>query len=732
MIYINKENNEFHLQNENISYIFKIMKNGQLGHLYYGKKLKNRESFEHLFKSPKYGVGIIAHTKKDSAFSLEYYKQEYPSYGTTDFRKPAIKIMQENGSRITNFIFKSYKVFEGKPQLAQLPSSYVEDNSEASTLQIELYDAVIDATLILSYTIYEKRDVITRNARIVNQGNSILKIENLMSFSIDFPHSKFEMLHLSGAWSRERHITTRKLEKGSQYIDSTRGASSAHQNPFFALKTPFANEHSGEVYGFSLVYSGNFLAHVEVDHFDVTRASMGINPFDFEWNLSKNESFQTPEVVMVYSDKGINHMSQTYHSLFRERVARGYWRDKERPTLINNWEATYFDFNEDKLLEIAKTSKDLGFELFVLDDGWFGKRNDADSSLGDWYTNLEKLPNGLQGLWSKIDNIGMKLGLWVEPEMISEKSLLFAKHPEWVLGIKDRPLSLGRNQYILDLTIKEVREYIVESISKCITEGNISYIKWDMNRNMTEIPYKESYHKYILGLYEILDTLTERFPEVLFESCASGGGRFDAGMLYYMPQTWASDNTDGIERLKIQYGTSLVYPLSSIGAHVSDIPNHQTARVTSLDLRNKVAFFGCFGYELDINKMSESDRLNVKNYIEFYKNYRHLLLFGDFTRLHSPFEENCVSWQVVSKEKDIAIVAYYEILAEANPPYNKKVLIKNLDNDTLYSVNDVYQAYGDELMNAGIIFEQPDRYYSFEAQSRDFRGELYIIKKVEV
>lgn len=731
MIYINEKNREFHLQNKNSSYIFYVMENGQLGQLYYGKKIKHRDDFSHFFKKPKYGVGIIAHTKENPAFSLEYYKQEYPSYGTSDFRKPAIKLLQKNASRISNFTYDSHKIIEGKPKLNGLPSSYVEDNKESITLEIKLVDKTINCNLFLSYTTFCEREVFARNARLENMGEEEIIIENLMSLSIDFPDYDYEMLHLSGAWGRERHIKERTLEKGVQYIDSTRGASSAQQNPFMAIKRKNTTENQGEVYGFSLVYSGNFIAQAEVDHFDVTRITMGINPFDFSWTLNKGESFQSPEAIMVYSQEGLNGMSQSFHRLLRERIARGFWRDRERPVLINNWEATYFDFDEEKLVAIAKEASKLGFELFVLDDGWFGERNGDNSSLGDWFVNKKKLPNGLEGLSKKIQEENMKLGLWFEPEMISENSWLFRKNPSWLLGVGNRNLSLGRNQYILDLTKEEVRAYIVEELSKRLKEGNISYVKWDMNRNMTEIPSKESAHKYILGLYEILESLTSKFPQVLFESCASGGGRFDLGMLYYMPQTWASDNTDAIDRLKIQYGTSLVFPPVTMGAHVSDIPNHQTARSTSLDIRNKVAYFGNFGYELDITKYTQESKEEVRNFVNFYKENRKLLQFGHFIRLQSPFTSNYCAWMTVSKDKSEAIVGYYEILGDTNSEYNKKIKLFGLEENYLYSVNNEYEAYGDELMNMGIVFEQPDRYYSYHAKSRDFTSKIFKIKKIE-
>ncbi len=733
MIFINEENKEFHIQNKNASYIINIMENGQLGHLYYGKKIKHRNNFSHFFAKPKYGVGIIAHTEENLAFSLEYYKQEYPSYGSTDFRKPAIKILQKNGSRITNFVYDSYTLIKGKPKLNGLPSSYVMDENEAETLEIKLVDKEINCSLYLTYTTYNKRGVFTRNARVENNGNDEIELENIMSMSIDFPDYDFDMIHLSGAWGRERFVKERSLEKGIQYIDSTRGTSSAHNNPFVALKRKNTDEMQGEVYGFSLVYSGNFICQVEVDHFDVSRVTVGINHFDFSWKLGENEIFQTPEAIMVYSNEGMNGMSDIFHRLTRERIVRGKHQYEERPVLINNWEATYFYFDENKLLDIVKEASKLGFELFVLDDGWFGNRNDDKTSLGDWFVNENKLVDGLKGLSKKIEKENMKFGIWVEMEMISKQSRLYEKNPNWVLGVENRKLSQGRNQYILDLTNKEVRDYIIKCLSEIIEEGNISYIKWDMNRNMTEIPYKTSVHEYMLGLYEILEEIISKYPDVLFESCASGGGRFDLGMIHYMPQVWTSDNTDSIDRLKIQYGTSYVYPLITTGAHVSEIPNHQTARITPMDTRNNVAYFGNFGYELDITKYSVEKKEQIKSYISFYKENRKLFQFGKFIRLKSPFKSNNVAWMVISKNKDEAIVGYYEILADTNPGYNKKIKLYGLDENTLYNVNyndRMYEACGDELMNVGVVFDQPDRYYSYNTETLDFSSKIIKIIKI--
>ncbi|MBE3569569.1 MAG: alpha-galactosidase, partial [Bacillales bacterium] len=461
------------------------MKNNQLGQLYFGKKIRDRKSFSHLYQiRPR---SLVACVYEGDSFSLDSLKQEYPSYGTTDFREPAFQILQDNGSRITNFEYQHHKIYKGKPKLEGLPATYVEKGEEAITLEISLYDKLIDTEIQLLYTVFSEWNALARSARVVNHGQQALNLTRMMSASIDFFDSQFEMVHLSGSWGRERYVKMRKLQPGIQSISSARGASSSQHNPFIALKRPDATEHRGEVYGFSLVYSGNFLAQVEVDHYDVARVTMGIHPFDFNWLLEQGESFQTPEVVVVYSDQGLNGMSQTYHQLYRTRLAKGYWRDKERPVLINNWEATYFHFDEEKLIKIAKTAKELGIELFVLDDGWFGKRNNSKTSLGDWFVNKRKLPSGITGLAKKINDLGMKFGLWFEPEMVSKASRLYEQHPDWVIKVPGRRMSQGRNQYVLNFSRKEVVDHIYGMMAQILREAPISYVKWDMNRYMTEI-----------------------------------------------------------------------------------------------------------------------------------------------------------------------------------------------------------------------------------------------------
>ena len=733
-IIFHNESNTFHIYNNQISYIFKVLRNGHLGNIYYGKNLKDRVSFDHLLDFYPRMMNVWQYDG-DKTFSLEHIKQEYPSYGTGDMRSPAIEILQENGSRISDFKYLNHKITKGKPKLQGLPATYVENDDEATTLEIMLYDDIIDCKLNLIYTIYEDKPVITRSANLQNGFRNKIYINKIMSMTIDMPDSNYEMCELTGAWARERHIKFRTLEHGVSSIYSLRGHSSHNYNPFIALKRKDTTEFNGEIIGFSLVYSGNFLAQVDVDTYDVSRIMLGINPQNFSWKLDLNESFQTPEVVIVYSYNGINGMSQVYHDIYRSRLARGIWRDKIRPILINNWEATYFDFDEDKLLQIAKKAKEVGIELFVLDDGWFGKRNNSKSSLGDWYDNKDKLPSGIIGLSKKIKNIGLKFGLWIEPEMVNMDSEFYRKNPDYILKTPNRRTSQGRNQYVLDFSNPKVIDEIEKQIEKILNDSEVYYIKWDMNRSLSEVYSKISdfdeqgsiYHKYILGVYELYDRLTKKFPNILFESCASGGGRFDPGMLYYAPQGWVSDNTDAIERSKIQFGTSVVYPLSSMGSHVSDIPNHQMMRSTPLNTRANVAYFGTFGYELDILNLSNDEIEQIKEQIKFMKEYRDLIQFGDFYRLLSPFEGNYVSWMVISKDKRTAIVFYMAILNEINSSY-KKLKVKGLNPDYLYRIDesDIF-SYGDELMTIGLNIT--DNFYTdSQENSCDFKSRIYILK----
>lgn len=714
-IRFHEKSKEFHLYNTQISYIIKVLENGQLGHVYYGKHITDREDFGHLIEYARRDMGACPFEGK-STFSLEHLQQEYPAFGSGDTRYPAFEVERKNGSRVVDFQYLTHNIIKGKKKIQGLPAVYVESDEEADTLEIVLEDKLIQTQIILSYTIFKDRPVITKHVRFVCENSDGITLLNCMSGCLDLPDKEYDMVKLAGAWSRERHVHTSELSYGVQGIYSMRGCSSHQFNPFLILKRKTADEFDGEVIGFSLVYSGDFLAQAEVDNFDVTRVTLGIHPNEFRWQLQAGECFQTPEMVMVYSENGINEMSQTYHELYRTRLARGEWRDKVRPILINNWEATYFDFNEEKILNIAEKAKDIGVELFVLDDGWFGQRNMDNCSLGDWYPNLEKLPGGITGLANKIEQKGMKFGLWFEPEMTNKDSDLFREHPEWLLADLSGNYCHSRNQYVLDFSKKEVIDYIHQQIRKVLQEAPVSYIKWDMNRSFSEVfsnGNSKSYqgkvrHKYILGVYELYERLIQEFPEILFESCASGGARFDPGMLYYAPQVWTSDNTDAVDRIKIQYGTSYAYPISSIGSHVSASPNHQVFRDTPIETRANVAYFGTFGYELDITKLPEEEIEEMKKQITFMKEHRELIQKGVFYRLKSPFEGNSSAWQVVSNDKSEVLAAYFRILEPAHGKF-ERIYLKGLDKTAKYSVKECFGAemdygthYGDELMYAGL------------------------------
>ncbi|CDO03717.1 Alpha-galactosidase [Oceanobacillus picturae] len=747
MITIDDNRKQFHLTNGKISYLFHVMKNGQLGHLYYGKAIKTAG---HIADFQRYNIPTPNTTHleaNDPAFTMETTRQEFPVFGATDFREPALSILQDNGSHISNFVFDSYRVVKGKPMLEGLPATYVTSEEEAETIEITLYDAVTDMELLLSYTIFKNVAVITRHARVTNRGEATLTLDRLLSGSIDFPHADFAMLQLSGAWSRERHLQERKLESGIQSISSLRGSSSHSQNPFLALKETDATEFTGDVYGFNLVYSSNFLAQVEVDHYEQTRVSMGIHPFGFQWKLEPGESFQAPEVVMAFSSNGLNGLSKQFHNVYRNHLINQKWLDAPRPVMLNNWEATYHDFNEEIILAIAKEAVDLDLDLFVLDDGWFGKRNSDTTSLGDWFVNKEKLPNGLGKLAQDIRDLGLDFGLWFEPEMVSPDSDLYREHPDWVVKTPGRSASYGRNQWVLDFSNKEVVAYLYERMRALIEETQLSYIKWDMNRNITEaysstLPAAqqgEFYHRYILGVYQLYENLTSKFPDVLFESCAGGGGRFDPGMLYYAPQGWISDNTDPVERLHIQYGTSIAYPISSFGTHVSATPNHQTGRTTSLSFRAHVALFGTFGYELNPLGFSAEEKVEIRKQVALYKQHQHLMLTGDFIRLKNPADGNEAAWMMVNETGEEALVSHYRILAESNPGKMKFLRLKGLESDAYYRCQDtegvVRHYYGSELMYRGIPlkgeFNGANGELSIPMQIGDFQSEIFYISKEE-
>ena len=710
MITFNKEQQVFHLCNNQISYLIEVEEHGYLAHLYFGKKI-NHYSGHYQYVRDMRSFGPYPEAADHDTFSLDTVMLEYPGYGFGDFREPAYNFKLKDGSRITDFRYDSFEIVQGKCAIEGLPHLYTNQATEAETLIITLKDDVAQLRLKLNYTIYQDYATVIRSTTLINDSAETVEINQLASQSLDFPNRSFELIHLNGACGRERQLTREKIEIGTKVLDSKRGSSSHHQNPFVTLVEPTTTEFQGEAYGFCLVYSGNHQTVIEKDNYSQTRVVMGMNPFNFAWQLPAGESFHSPEVVNVYSNQGLNQMSKTYHDLFNHHLIRGEHQLKERPVLINNWEATYFDFDDAKIHGIVDEAQALGIEMFVLDDGWFGERKDDHRSLGDWYEFEGKLEQGLEGIAQYVHDKGMKFGLWFEPEMISKDSDLHRAHPDWVLSVPGRPRSLSRQQHVLDFSRADVRDHIYQQMTAILDRVPIDYIKWDMNRNMTEVysllldpeMQGEVSHRYILGLYEFMEKLTQAYPHILFESCSGGGGRYDAGMLYYMPQTWTSDNTDPIARLKIQYSTSLVYPISTMGAHVSAIPNHQTGRETSLDIRGNVAMSGVLGYELDLTTLSEEEKVLIVKQVDFYKEHRQLLQFGDFVRLKSPYEENEVAWMFVSKDKKEAIVFYFRVLVEASAPY-VTLKLAHLDETLEYQIAN-HVISGDALMNIGMYID---------------------------
>ncbi len=735
-IRVNQDQNVFHLQTDNTSYIFNVMLNGELGQIYYGKKIHAKENYDNLVSRELHNA-TPAVDEEHPDFQPELIKQEYASLGKGDYRYPAFQLTQPNGSRISEFSYQAYELIEGKKLIEKTPSTFDDTNDDAETLIIHLQDKITEVYLDLHYTIFPHQDVIVRSAKFHNQSSNTVKIDAAASMQLDLSDSNFDLIQFSGNWARERHLYRNHLRPGIQSVSSLRTASSHQQNPFMMLARPETTNDQGEAFGFNLVYSGNFKDSIEVDQYSTSRILVGINDNEFAWNLGAGESFQTPEAIMSFTGQGMNQLSQQMGELYLEHLVNPTFKNQDRPILINNWEATYFDFDEAKLMTIVQKAKEVGIEMFVLDDGWFGKRNDDTTSLGDWDVNPEKFPDGLGHFSQQVHDLGMKFGLWFEPEMISMKSKLYDEHPEWMIGDPNATLIPSRHQFVLDMSNPDVIKYLYEKIDSVINETNLDYIKWDMNRNITDMyssnldadAQLEFGHRYIQGVYTLYRLLTHAHPNVLFESCASGGGRFDLGMMYYAPQAWTSDDTDAVERLKIQDGTSYGYPQSMMGAHVSAVPNDQNGRVTSLQTRGTVAFFGDLGYELDITKMSEEELVLVQGQIDFYKKYRHLFQFGKFYRIDSPFdgEGNVTSWETVSDNQKTAIIGRIQLLNHPNSPYQRQVF-KGLDPDKQYSVNHSEELfYGDELMNAGYFVPAAE---VDENYSSDFYSQLFIAEQI--
>lgn len=705
MITFDEKNKVFYLSTEKTSYIIGLL-NGELPiHIHWGKRI---DRIPDDWGKTYTRRALSAYDRGE--FSSNTLPQEYPTFGNADNRIPAMQISSGVNGQQVKLKFSKYEIESGKPALEGLPATYTEADSEADTLKITMTDAVQQLEVTLYYTVFNNIDAITRSTVIKNLGEKTV-LCGAMSAAVDFyGMADSDILTLDGTWTRERQITRKRITSGNQCIESRCGASSAYHSPFMAVCSKDAAETQGDVYGFSLVYSGDFVAGVELDAYNTARAYIGINPFQFSYTLESNDTFCTPEAVLVYSANGIGEMSRIYHKLYRTRLCRGKYRDSERFVLINNWEATYFDFNEEKLVKIAEKAAQIGIDTMVLDDGWFGKRTADNAGLGDWVENPDRLPNGLRGLADKINALGMRFGLWFEPEMVNPDSDLYRAHPDWILHAKGRQSSLVRNQLTLDLSRKDVCDYITEAVSDVLSKANIEYVKWDMNRYMSEVGSSELpadrqgevKHRYMLGLYSVLETLTQRFPNVLFESCASGGGRFDPGMLYYMPQTWTSDDSDAAERLRIQYGTSIVYPYSSMGAHVSAVPNHQIGRITSFEMRCDVALPGQFGFELDLNKCTDHELEIAKKKVREYRELQEVFHKGDCYRLKSPFETDLSAVEFVSEDKKTAVVCISSYKATAYSP-DEFIKPQGLCENATYRIGE--NSYdGKYLMNYGIVF----------------------------
>lgn len=723
-IVFHKEQNYFSLTTNQTEYQIKIDRYGHVLHSHYGNIVNQDMSY--LFSYEDRGFsGSPAVAGTDRTYSLDVLPQEYPVFGMGDYREGALELENADGSYGVEFVYKEHKILDEKYSLQGLPASYRNNNEKVSTLEITLMDDITQIEVKLLYGVFEEKDIITRATKVVNLGKEKINLLKVDSVSLDKNLEKeLDVIHFHGRHNMERQYERTAIGNSMFSIGSHRGSSSHQHNPFMILCDKETTEAYGESYGVMLMYSGNFLGTVEKTQFNQVRSTMGIGRQGFRYPLEKGEEFIAPEVILSFSNDGLTKLSQNYHTFIKNNVVRGEYKYKRRPILINNWEATYFDFDEEKLLDIARESSEVGIELLVMDDGWFGKRNDDNTGLGDWFVNLEKIPGGLRNLTTKVNQMGMKFGIWFEPEMVSEDSDLYRKHPEWSINIPNRTGVRSRNQFVLDLSRADVRDYLVEQISAILDSGNIEYLKWDMNRSLSNI-YSESlkpseqgkfYHLYVLGVYEILERLTSAYPYILFEGCSGGGGRFDAGMLYYTPQIWTSDNTDAIDRLRIQHGTSFGYPINTNGSHVSAVPNHQTGRITPLATRGMVAMTGTFGYELDITSLSKEEKEAIKKQISHFKENYETIQEGEYYRLSNPWEnEVFTAWQIVSKTRDKILLNIIRTRQYANDPIFT-VKLKGLMESSRYRLIGTDKVFtGASLMNGG--WEVPrakEEYQGFE------------------
>ncbi len=694
----------FYLSTPKTSYVFHINAGGFLVHDYYGAKVPLCDMRDYSARTGKSGFSPI---NGDKTTSPDMTPQEYSCNGTGDFRISALQIREYRGNASTDVRYVSHNITAGKPEIPGQPATYG-DETQVTTLEVITEDEVTGARVTLYYSVFEEYDAITRWVRVENISRNPMELERIFSSCCDLPYGNWQLCHLYGYWAKERSFERIYLPRGITAIESKRGASGHYHNPFIAVIDKNTTEETGAAYGFNLVYSGNFSAQVEKDTAEGDlRILMGINPTDFGWRLEPGEFFDAPETVMVYSDDGLGGMSRTFHKLYRNNLCKGPWKTKKRPLLINNWEGTYFNFDEEKIFNIAKDASELGIEMLVLDDGWFGARNNSSAGLGDWFVNEEKLKGGLSALSDRIHGLGMKFGLWFEPEMVNPDSDLYRAHPDWCIRVEGRGMCTGRNQYVLDLSRQDVRDYLFKCMDDILNTAKIEYIKWDYNRNITEaasalLPterQREIWHRNILGVYALLDRLLKAHPDLLLEGCSSGGGRMDPAMLYYSPQYWTSDDTDAIERLSIQYGTSMCYPAITASSHVSVCPNHQTHRTSPLQTRGDVALAGSFGYELDMTKMSEEEKEEVKKQIAEYHKYYDVIHFGELFRVIPPNDNEC-AWVYVAEDKSEALLTY--VCIKHIPTVRRTVKFRGLDPEKMYIDQDGTVRPGSVWMNAGI------------------------------
>ena len=713
-----EKKNLFTLQTLDSTYQMKVDDHGVLLHTYYGAPADETD-FSYLIGPEDRGFsGQPGDEKKDRTYSMDYYPLEYPVQGNGDFRVKALKAGFEGEVPALDLRFISYELEKGKYSLPGLPALFEAEAGEVETLKITLKDRLEEIYVTLFYGVFEKKNVITRAASIENRSGKNVTLKRALSLGLDFMEGDMDLIHFYGKHAGERQFERRNLPHGITEISSSRGTSSHHHNPFVILCDKDTTEDFGNAYGVSFIYSGGFKIQMEKDQVDGIRLVCGLDDEEFLWKLAPGETFVTPEAALSYSEKGLTVLSDQFQKAYHANLIRSPWKDKKRPTLVNNWEATYFGFDAEKLLKIAGEAADLGLDMLVLDDGWFGKRDDDNSGLGDWFVNEKKLGCTMKELVDRVNALGLKFGIWLEPEMVSEDSDLYRTHPDWVLQIPGREPNRSRNQLVLDLSRKEVREYMKKFIDDTLSCANISYVKWDMNRSVDNV-YSAAdptlsqgaiRHKYVLGLYEVMEDMRTRHPDLLLEGCSGGGGRFDAGMLYYAPQIWCSDNTDAIERLRIHYGTSFGYPMSSVSAHVSVCPNHQNGRVTPFKTRGICAMQGSFGYELDLSKLSEEDKAEARRQIAVYNENWELFQSGSYYRLNSPMENHdYTAWSYVSKDQRKASLSVIYTDLHGNPK-PVRVKLKGLKKDASYDVDGTVYT-GAALMRGGLLIPKPSCNY---------------------